>query len=140
MNNAPRKVKNVSYEVQIICVFIVFFLVLAQAIWAEYGCHPVRDFELSLPLSRRAGERSRALLRGEENPAEEASMLFLVAQVGWFADVFFIFYIFTAGIWIFFWGGDLARPQKIKSLNISCYLQHNASLVGVFFVWKWSKF
>ncbi|CAK9088032.1 Eukaryotic translation initiation factor isoform 4G-2 [Durusdinium trenchii] len=28
----------------------------------------------------RAGERSRALLRGEENPAEEASMLFLVAQ------------------------------------------------------------
>ena len=36
----------------------------------------------------RAGERSRALLRGEENPAEEASMLFLVAQVGWFADVF----------------------------------------------------
>ena len=39
----------------------------------------------------RAGERSRALLRGEENPAEEASMLFLVAQVGWFADVFFFF-------------------------------------------------
>lgn len=28
----------------------------------------------------RAGERSRALLRGEENPVEEASMLFLVAQ------------------------------------------------------------
>ena len=31
-------------------------------------------------FARRAGERSRALLRGEENPVEEASMLFLVAQ------------------------------------------------------------
>ena len=36
----------------------------------------------------RAGERSRALLRGEENPSEEASMLFLVAQEGrWLQDV-----------------------------------------------------
>ena len=31
-------------------------------------------------VAPRAGERSRALLRGEENTAEEASMLFLVAQ------------------------------------------------------------
>ena len=33
-------------------------------------------------LFGRAGERSRALLRGEEGAADEASMLFLVAQDG----------------------------------------------------------
>ena len=62
-------------------LFLCIFYVLAQAIWAEYDCHPTPA------ATARAGERSRALLRGEENPAEEASMLFLVAQVGWFADV-----------------------------------------------------